>query len=519
MKAFLTGLFASLSITAVHASDLMEQTVTISDAYTAEIHVDEMAYFRGSIESERPLGVAKIVDVDGNVVKTIVDYGQRDGELFWFVKQPGLYTLEIDSIEKDNRVTIKINEKSLKSDQYVNPKEALISPLLMALEKQLQIDPEYETTFWQQIKSKGTPLVEPNIDGSAIVTFLWRGDENNVRLFGAPYDGHVYLSRLGESSVWYKSYQLPNGTRMSYRFAPNVPQLSSLEWIEQRRAVLATAQTDPLNIRPIFAASQDKFGDASTLEFGDVPSDQYTKESGAPSGEVLTYQFDSRVLANQRSIKVYLPNATHRVERDAPLLIVFDGDQYLTRVPTPTILDNLIAAREIPPLRAVFINHPTNKLRGKELPPNQDFAKFLATELVPWLKQEFQIEPKAETTILTGSSYGGLASMYIAHQYPQIFGNVLSQSGSFWWAPSRLQKEWLIDQISHSPQNSIKVYMNAGLFELKPDRASIIETNRKLYKVLQDKQYDVKFDELASGHDYYSWRVTFANGLDYLFEN
>ncbi|WP_194437870.1 alpha/beta hydrolase-fold protein [Vibrio fluminensis] len=513
------SLLASLTTTAVHAVSEIEETLTISNDYRAEINVDETSYIRGSVEGDKSLAFARIVDSQGRVVKTIIDEGLRDGEIFWLATTPGKYILEVVTQEKENQIKVVVEEKSLKSDQSVNPNESPISPKLIEVSKSLSAGIEdAEKLFWQQIALKGTPLIEPNHDGSAIVTFLWRGDEHNVRLFGAPYDGHVYLSRLKNSDIWHKSYQVPNGSRLSYRMAPNVPQLSGFEWIEQRRAVLATAQTDPLNIRPKFVAANDKFGDASTMEYGNVFSDQYTLELGSAQGQVESYQLASDILNNTRSVKVYLPHQKYQVAKDAPLLIVFDGDQYLSRVPTPTILDNLIAAKKIPPLRAIFINHPTSKLRGTELPPNSDFAEFMATELIPWVKQTFQIAPPANKTILTGSSYGGLASMYVAHQYPAIFGNVLSQSGSFWWAPSRLQKEWLTKQISQSPENSLKIYMNAGLFEQKPDRASIIDTNRKLYQVLQEKHYDVKFDELASGHDYYSWRVTIANGLDYLFQ-
>jgi len=34
-----------------------------------------------------------------------------------------------------------------------------------------------------------------------------------------------------------------------------------------------------------------------------------------------------------------------------------------------------------------------------------------------------------------GSSPGGLAATYAAYRHPEMFGNVLSQSGSYWWTP------------------------------------------------------------------------------------
>jgi enterochelin esterase-like enzyme len=36
---------------------------------------------------------------------------------------------------------------------------------------------------------------------------------------------------------------------------------------------------------------------------------------------------------------------------------------------------------------------------------------------------------------VAGSSFGGLAAAYTALTMPERFGNVLSQSGSYWWWP------------------------------------------------------------------------------------
>lgn len=497
----------------------LEQSYLVDGQRLVPIQVESGEYLRGGVQSDQALVSAAIVDANGHVVKQIVNEGDKDGELFWFVSQGGQYHLNLESVNPNSKVEVELESKPLKADQSVDPKEEVISPTLLTLIGNInQPNSDAEKAFWQSIEKTGTPLIEPKADGSALLTFLWKGDEDNVRLFGAPYDGHTNLSRIPNSQIWHKSYQIPNGSRLSYRIAPNVPQLKSNDWREQRRAVLATSAYDPLNIRPTFEGD-DKFGAASTIEYGDIISDQYTHDIGSPKGSVSAYKVESHILSNTRSVKVYQPHPSYKVAKDAPLLIAFDGDQYLSRVPTQTILDNLIAEGKVPPMRALFINHPNKQLRGKELPPNPDFAKFMATELMPWAKETLGIQPLSANTVLTGSSYGGLASMYVAHQYPNVFGKVLSQSGSFWWGSSKFSSEWLTDEIEDEPKNTIQIYMNAGVFELQPEHANIIDTNRKLYKVLQEKQYKVEFEELASGHDYYSWRVTIANGLIHLFKS
>jgi hypothetical protein len=112
-------------------------------------------------------------------------------------------------------------------------------------------------------------------------------------------------------------------------------------------------------------------------------------------------------LKNERDIAVYTPPGYERNGAPLGLLIVFDGEWYLTLVPTPTILDNMLADRKIPPLVAVFVDNPS---RSAELHCNPVFADFLANELVPWIRGRYAVSDDPARTTLTGSSAGGLAS-------------------------------------------------------------------------------------------------------------
>ncbi|MFP6583237.1 MAG: hypothetical protein VCD00_11885, partial [Candidatus Hydrogenedentota bacterium] len=60
----------------------------------------------------------------------------------------------------------------------------------------------------------------------------------------------------------------------------------------------------------------------------------------------------------------------------------FDLSIYTTVVPTPRILNNLIHAKKIPPVVAVFVGNAKG-MRNDELPCNDDFIDFVSTELMP----------------------------------------------------------------------------------------------------------------------------------------
>lgn len=520
------GLNTSLS---AHAIDL-NKDITVTGKTSVAVNVTAPEYFRGIISSDEPLESLVITDPEGKLDKTLINSGEKEAEVFWLVAKSGDYHFQITPQSSHTAtVSIQLHTLALKKSQFVSPKQALISPLLRETAKKLQQHlPLAEAHFWNIIEEKGTPLIEKSkTKGHALLTFLYKGkpETKNVRVLGAPYDGHVHLSRLPDSNIWFKTYNIPQTSRFSYRIAPNVPQLAETNWKEQRRAVLATTQPDPLSHSALFSQNDELFGAASTITLAKAPSDNATQAMNNPQGNVSDYSFTSQMLKNTRKISIYQPNNIYSISNNAPLLILFDGDAYLSKVPTPTILDNLIAAGKVPPMRAVFINTPVPSMREKELTPNQTFADFMANELIPWLCQQHNVCPAAKNTILSGSSYGGLSSMYIAFRHPEKFGKVLSQSGSFWWAPgvpkgpATQPHHWLADQISTAEKKPIDIYMNAGVFETKPVFSNILETNRYLYKILENKGYQVDFVEVASGHDYFSWRVMLADGLIKLFDH
>jgi enterochelin esterase-like enzyme len=217
-------------------------------------------------------------------------------------------------------------------------------------------------------------------------------------------------------------------------------------------------------------------------------------------------------------LRVYLPPGyqTQRGGREYGVLLVYDGNQYTTAVPTPMILDNMIAAHVIAPVIAVFLESPN---RDVEFPPNDDFQKFIGTELVPELRRHYRISRDPRKSTVLGSSYGGLAATYTAFEHPDIFGRVVSQSGSYGWAPSAANQPfwrtpnpdaaWLIRQIAESPRKPIRFHLDAGLWE----GGSMLSNNRLLYSVLKGKGYSVDYLEAPGTHHSYYWMLRLPEGL------
>lgn len=186
--------------------------------------------------------------------------------------------------------------------------------------------------------------------------------------------------------------------------------------------------------------------------------------------------------------------------------MVLDGGAYTRLVPVPTILDNLIRQRQIPPVVATMVGSPN---RDAELSCNTSFGDLLAKELVPWMRANYNATSEPRVTVIAGSSRGGLMSTCAAYQHPTVFGKVLSQSGSYWWSPDANGPEWLTRQLARSPSLPLQFYVEVGEMEISDQ----LETNRRLRDVLKSKGYVVDYREFNGNHTYLNWRGSFADGL------
>ncbi|HZD47360.1 MAG TPA: enterochelin esterase, partial [Silvibacterium sp.] len=400
-----------------------------------------------------------------------------------------------------------------------------------ALRKQIEAGNKSTEEFWRQLEQKHAPLVESTEDDKQhqFVTFLWRGTPNtrNVLVLFYPFAANqtqdYEMRQLADSNVWYLTIRLPSGARFAYQLSPNDPltfQGPDAFWRD------ATAQADPLNPHRWQCASDaSKFDCQSMVELpGAVQQPWIDLNPSTPAGKVERLTIKSSFLKSERNIAVYTP-AGYRAEHKAyALLVVFDEDAYLTLVPTPVILDNLIAASKIEPTVAVLIGEPDLMARLKDLECNREFTDFLGRELTPWMHAHYNVTTDPRETIIGGSSLGGIAATYAALRYPEIFGNVLSQSGAFWWAPDHnpgpdaeasTETGWLAKQFLASPKLPLRFYMDAGVFEgdFRGRGFDILGPTRHMRDVLVAKGYEVHYQQFVGGHDYLNWRGTLADGL------
>lgn len=467
--------------------------------------------------------------------------GPRKDKLNLVAEASGAYRVEVATENRDATGTFTIVlERVVSLAVRLSPLKPLVeSPRIQALSASVQRGEQGSVnSFWEQVKKSGAPLIEP-IAGdreNMAVTFLWRGapETHNVLVLWLPYVGVVpdeyLMERLGRTDVWYKTIKVDRKMRLSYTLAPNAGRLRPLALDIDGDAInmiAAAARPDPLNPKRWRDEQQSEeapeYRGSSILEMpGASPQPWITRRPGVPAGRVERHRYRSAALNNEREIAVYLPPRYSSAAEPYPLLVLFDEEPYLTLVPTPTILDNLISEKLIPPMAALLIGNAPDA-RDRELFCNPGFVRTLATEFLPWARGLYNLTKDPRRTVVAGSSAGGIAAACAGLWQPETFGNVLSQSGAFHWTPSSgsdatdsgPEPNWVARQFISSPKKPLRFYLDTGSTEFNATGGadSILLCTRTLRDVLLAKGYEVHFQEFAGGHDYLGWRGTLADGL------
>ncbi|MFA6126316.1 MAG: alpha/beta hydrolase-fold protein [Bacteroidales bacterium] len=419
-----------------------------------------------------------------------------------------------NQIANKNRVTDNCDDLVRRLSNWTDSKTIkptlYNSPTIEKLKKANEIEIKQ---FWDSIASKGTPLVEKCNDiNSLIFTFLYRSKEKSIKVHidiknGYLENGDMMLLPIRNTDIWYRTYRIPADWTTSYRFDVT-DNSGTINLTDKYNRHLIPIGLDTSYSYNAF----DYFLDSSKVWF-------YEKK-GVSKGTLAEFAIESKILKNSRSVIVYKP-FEYDESKEYPSIVIFDQSLYLKRVPLPTILDNLIADNKIPPCVAIMVDNQPRERRELELPLYKPFADFIALELMPWAYQNFKITKDPNKSIVAGVSYGGLASSYIALNYSNLFGNVLSQSGSYWRGIKVTDSNpWLTEQYKSSPKLPIRFYMDCGLQETVMSSFSnfnFIENHRHMRDVLKLKGYEIYYQEFQSGHDWTGWRKTLPDGLIVLF--
>ncbi|EKK3978605.1 enterochelin esterase [Cronobacter sakazakii] len=387
--------------------------------------------------------------------------------------------------------------------------------------------------WWQAKQAQGIPEISGTASGTCCVTFWWRdpaGDESTsdvqrvwIYLTGIT-DHHKpsapqSLTRLPGTDAWYWRTELDAAWRGSYCFIPStktddfapdafadVPARHALR--EGWRALLPQAIPDPFNPHHWRGGRGHPM---SALHLPDAPAQPGWEEKDVAYTPAQEFVWQSEKLGNARRVWLFTTGGDD-APLTRPLAILLDGQFWANSQPVWPALQMLTNSGALPPAVYLLVDVIDTAHRSRELPCNANFWEALWEELLPQARNHTRWRDAPDTTVIAGQSFGGLAALYAGLRWPQRFGCVLSQSGSFWWPTREASGEggWLVEELAAGrfDPRGLRIYLEAGLHE-----PLILQANQRLVSLLQRTQPPLFWRQVEGGHDALCWRGGLTDGL------
>lgn len=207
------------------------------------------------------------------------------------------------------------------------------------------------------------------------------------------------------------------------------------------------------------------------------------------------------------------------------MLIFNDGLDYIEFAHVREVLSWLYDESLIGSVTAVFVNPPNRHLadppnRRTEYDLNPNYAAFIAEELVPYVEERYATGGSAADRCIIGDSYGGVCSLFVAFNHPDVIGLAYSQSGYV-----GLRRDSIFE-IARRVGPRVRFCFDIGTFETKvgsnmldPEELNFYDANLRLRKMLLDAGIPHLFNVEPQGHTWGFWRDGLLRNLPLLLSD
>ena len=335
-------------------------------------------------------------------------------------------------------------------------------------------------------------------DGSYLPIFVYSGKNENVEVVG-DFTGWKSQNLF----LWkFQPYAPIEGDNLDFsRYRP-INWLAPTARVEYKLIVDGKWIIDPLNPNKV---DNGVGGENSVFTMPDYKptiwdrnetyiQDEDSKKILQPSAVLMT--IPSKIYGER---EVWVSPPTFALKEPQPVLYIQDGIDYMNRAKAIEIQQNLVKANKLKPFIMVFLNP---KDRMKEYWANDDYAKFLAEEVVPMIDSKYNTIKSRDGRAVMGASLGGITAVHVGLKYPQVFGRIGGQSSSFWIDNERVVKD--LEKLDG--KTPYKFYFDDGTLEG-------VEDSRKVVKILKDKGFDVTYLKGEAGHNWTAWRDRLADAF------
>ncbi len=198
----------------------------------------------------------------------------------------------------------------------------------------------------------------------------------------------------------------------------------------------------------------------------------------------LTQEFASKYLGGNRTIRIYLP-ASYSAEtnRRYPVLYLHDGQNVFSFAGTNIAFgwgsweldktaDRLASEGKMQEVILVGVDNSSARFaeycgrhraeESKDPTTFENYEAFLIKELKPKMDATYRTRTDAANTGVMGSSLGGICSIVLAWDHPEVFGCAASLSGAFQAETNFLHR--VLKSYDGSPK-PLRLYFDSGAID------------------------------------------------------
>jgi enterochelin esterase-like enzyme len=233
-----------------------------------------------------------------------------------------------------------------------------------------------------------------------------------------------------------------------------------------------------------------------------TPAAEVDGTADVAEGRVTQEGFQSAALKGMRRVWTYLP-AGYEASQDIYSSVYFlDGGNYADWMQVPSVLDQLIAAKTIPPIIAVFVEPGS---RQEEYSRNPSWRTFITRELVPAIDKRHRTFPAPDHRVVFGSSLGAYGAVDLSVEHPDVFGLCAAI------APPAQASTLLTNQAQ-----GVRAVQGVRFFVLGAVYDTDVKGARTLRSALAEAKADVTYVEVPEGHAAETFRGRIDDALRHL---
>ena len=241
--------------------------------------------------------------------------------------------------------------------------------------------------------------------------------------------------------------------------------------------------------------------------------------------EKHSFELWSPQLRNHRTVDVYLPASYSEGRRRYPIVYMQDGQNlsdpavafggqtwrledglnWLAQRGTEAIV---VGLWNTPGRLGEYSPFPDPKHGGGD---GDKYLRFLIDTVKPRIDGEYRTRKDRDSTVIAGSSMGGLISLFAFFRRPSPFGRALVMSPSIWFGAGEILR-----QVGRARSTRGKLYLDIGTAE----GAQTVKNTRVMNRLLRKKGYRREnlwyIESEGARHSEPDWAWRWPQALEFL---